>query len=174
MPQQQYAVLCPDENPHTEQQEWAQSFWNKPDANEQAAETDHQRPVFQMVGQDGGPARAAAFMRARDPAADPLNALARADRLTRCGAALAADVPVSDLDPAARDRWTAEQWARADAAGLIRFEPPPADEVETPFGSQLTPLIQLGERSVWWCEREGRWLTSFPPDDDVWGGWVSH
>ena len=85
-----------------------------------------------LVGAEGGPARAGLFMLARhaDGAAhaaelEPVLALARADRLLRCGT-VAQDLAVADLDPARRAEWTAEQWARAEAAGLLVLAPPPA------------------------------------------------
>ena len=132
-----------------------------------AAEFD---AYLDLVGEEGGPARAAAFLRARGKSdANPVAALTRADRMARCGAALAEDVPMGDLDPGARDRWTAEQWARAEAAGLVRLSDARGGQAETARGSQLLQLVPADE-PVWWCDLECRWLTSFPPGDDFVGG----
>jgi hypothetical protein len=86
-----------------------------------------------LVGRDAGPARVALFLRARDldnggeqriakargPALEPLAALARADRYARTGAGLASEIDTADLDPERRADWTADQWSRAEAAGLV-------------------------------------------------------
>ncbi|PAX08216.1 hypothetical protein [Sphingomonas lenta] len=90
---------------------------------------------LQLVGEEGGPARAGLFMLAHgeDGVAaelEPVVALARADRLIRCGTA--ADVALADLDPAKRAEWTAEQWARAEAAGVIALAPAPENFTRQP------------------------------------------
>lgn len=79
-----------------------------------------------LVERDEGPARTGLFVGARvagDGVAwgdiDPVLALARADRYLRGHAGMAGEVDISDLDPARRAQWSADQWARADAAGLI-------------------------------------------------------
>lgn len=77
---------------------------------------------------DDGPARAGLFLAARTGTAadlEPVAALARADRFARVGRALPAEVDVADLDPAARAGWTADQWCRAEAAGLVGLAPAP-------------------------------------------------
>ena len=155
-----------------------------------AAEFD---AYLDLVGRDGGPARAGLFLLGRsgpnaggaaDAALEPVVALARADRLVRCGTALDGDVDLADLDPARRAEWTAEQWARAEAAGLVALAPAP---VEPAFDRQLPQLVQVGEarrsaldeerrererhlarlRSpVWWDDDLGEWRTSFPPTAD--------
>jgi len=95
-----------------------------------------------LIERDDGPARAGLFVGLRlgdvhgpgerdgAAAADlaPVVALARADRWCRTGAALAGDVVVADLDPAQRAHWTAEQWARAEAAGLLVLAAPDAPD----------------------------------------------
>ncbi|MES2443692.1 MAG: hypothetical protein V4574_12745 [Pseudomonadota bacterium] len=87
-----------------------------------AAEFDQ---FLDMVGRDGGPARAGLFLGARAEEATPddlapIRALARADKWLR---AHGGEADVADLDPAARAGWTAEQWARAEAAGLVVLAP---------------------------------------------------
>ena len=101
-----------------------------PDADVRAAKLVAQDfPAFlDLVTRDEGPARAGLFLARRaggllgDDLADdaenasdlaPIYALAIADRLVRTGVATAGEVPVDDLDPTARDGWTAEQWQRA-------------------------------------------------------------
>ncbi len=72
-----------------------------------------------LVERDAGPARAGLFLGERVRSSDagegmaPIVALARADRWLRSNAGLASEIDVTDLDPAARAGWTAEQWARA-------------------------------------------------------------
>lgn len=84
-----------------------------------------------LVERGEGPARAGLFLglRAAGEASDadlaPIIALARADRWCRTGAALADDVSVADLDPATRANWTADQWQRAEAAGLVALASTP-------------------------------------------------
>ncbi len=92
-----------------------------------------------MVERDDGPARTGLFLGARaasDSAAwadiDPVLALARADRYLRGGAGMANEVAVADLDPAHRSDWTADQWARAEAAGLIVIADPDMDADDVP------------------------------------------
>lgn len=83
-----------------------------------------------LIGRDGGPARAGAFLAARsEPAGEddlaPIRALARADRWLRTHTDIAEPLDTADLDPAERAGWTAEQWARAEAAGLVALAPEP-------------------------------------------------
>ncbi|MEG3163048.1 hypothetical protein U1701_00400 [Sphingomonas sp. PB2P19] len=135
-----------------------------------------------LVGQDASPARAGLFLARRagvfgdgpeaGEGADltPLYALAAADRFVRTGVATAGEVDIADLDPAARASWTAEQWARAEAAGLIAIAAPapePTDAQET------TPAPQHSQHSrdpdmplVWQLPETDAWRTSFPPPED--------
>jgi hypothetical protein len=127
-----------------------------------------------LVGQDGGPARAGLFLARRGSALDtdggdapdlaPLYALAAADRFVRTGHATAAEVPVDDLDPAARHQWSAAQWTRAEAAGLVAFAAarPSAvvdDIAPPPQHSQHSP----SDEPVWWDDDAEEWRTFFPP-----------
>ncbi|ONF94931.1 hypothetical protein SPHI_29120 [Sphingomonas jeddahensis] len=84
-------------------------------------------------------------------------------------------MPVADLDPAARAEWTAEQWQRAEAAGLLRLALPQTEPPEA--APEPSPEPQLSQHSpieaplrddllVWWDEGEERWYTCFPPPDD--------
>ncbi|MET3711147.1 hypothetical protein ABIC65_001849 [Sphingomonas trueperi] len=135
-----------------------------------------------LVAVDGGAARAGLFLARRaggaggmgTEAADELaavRALARADAWLRTGADAREGVAVGDLDPAQRRGWSAEQWARAETAGLLVLAPPPA------------PAENARERELWqlsardnpngepvWCDSDrGEWRTSFPPPDDFYG-----
>lgn len=122
------------------------------------------------VAHDAAPARAGLFLARRtDPQHDardlaPILALAAADRFARTGAATALDVVTDDLDPARRAGWTADQWSRAEAAGLLAFAAAPApaetaSHAETVSSSQLCQPVDSGP--VWWGGAE--WRTSFPP-----------
>lgn len=138
-----------------------------------------------LVARDAGPARAGLFLAARAPGADgvpdaadldPIAALARADRFLRAQAGLAAEVDCADLDPAARAHWTAEQWARAEAAGLLRLAPAePAGEPQLPqlnddeedddeeaLDEDADEDEDEDEEPVW-CDDDGDWWTRFPP-----------
>lgn len=125
-----------------------------------------------LVEAGEGPARAGVFLCGRiaaEPQADPdlaaIQGLARADRWLRTGAAAAGEVDVRDLDPADRAGWTAEQWQRAEAAGLLAFAAPPetpAAEAEAET-AHISPLYQLSEYRVWYDEAEAGWRTDFPP-----------
>jgi hypothetical protein len=126
-----------------------------------------------VVGRGEGSARAGLFLASRtdhlgDGAGDlqPLYALAAADRLVRTGVATAAEVDIADLDPARRAEWTAEQWARAEAAGLVALAPPPPPEP-----AKTAPAPQHSQHSdepepVWYDEEIGEWRTSLPPRPD--------
>lgn len=141
---------------------------------------------LEIVGNEGGPARAGLFMLAREGGEaaselEPVLALARADRVLRCGTATG-DLPVADLDPARRADWTAEQWARAEAAGLLVLAPPPAPEpaaepdpaepvVTRQPASTPAPDDSFGalDSPVWFDEGANQWRTHFPPPEDFMG-----
>ncbi|WP_141397050.1 hypothetical protein [Sphingomonas ginsenosidimutans] len=172
-----------------------------PDADVRAARLVAQEfdAFLDLVDRDGGPAQAGLFIARRSvglgdlldaagedtaPAHDlaPLFALAAADRLVRTGHATADEVPAADLDPAQRASWTAEQWARAEAAGLLRLAPP-APPAPSPTPPPIPPAPQLSQHSpapfprvpppdpepVWWCDEEDAWRTSFPPPPGFFG-----
>ncbi|WP_052507699.1 hypothetical protein [Sphingomonas hengshuiensis] len=132
-----------------------------------------------VIARDGGPARAGLFLGARLGAeavpadADdlaPVRALARADRWLRTHTDMAEPLATADLDPAARADWTAEQWARAEAAGLVALAPPPADP--TPPEPKLPKLSDLENPDgdpVWWDMVRDHWRTDFPPPEDFYG-----
>lgn len=113
----------------------------------------------------GGPARAGLFLAARTgtepgaPEIAAIAALARADLYERTGAGALAELDLSDLDPARRAQWTAEQWTRAEAAGLLALAP--HADGGTPH-SQHSP----DDDPVWWCDAAEEWRTSFPPPAD--------
>lgn len=122
-----------------------------------------------VVEADAGPARAGLFLSARADAGDlePVAALARADRILRGGAGLASEVDVADLDIDGRATWTGEQWARAEAAGLIQLAPAPAPQPA--IGPQLPQLEDEPDGPVWWSDDFGEWRTSFPPPPEFTG-----
>jgi hypothetical protein len=76
---------------------------------------------------------------------------------------------MTDLDPAARAGWTAEQWARAEAAGLLRFAAPARDVEDDALTPPLPPLRTAAQAMnddalhVWQHTRTGLFLTDFPP-----------
>ena len=72
------------------------------------------------------------------PQLAPVAALARADLYTRTGASLPQEIDVSDLDYDKRADWTAEQWQRAHAAGIL----------STPFGSSAVENAVRAEREA--------------------------
>ncbi len=131
-------------------------------------------PFLDLVGDDAGAARAGLFLAARsdaDAALADLAALARADRIRRA----APPGDVADLDPAARHGWTAEQWCRAEAAGIVGLAPEPAPEAEPAPPATSSQLPQLDPAAatlptflepVWWSEEAGEYRTHFPPPDD--------
>ncbi len=151
-----------------------------PDADVKAARLVAQEfdAYLDLVAQDGGAARAGLFLAQRSGMLDadaetavdlaPLYALAAADRFARTGHASAADVPVADLDPAQRQHWSAEQWTRAEAAGLIAFAAPPAAET-TPPASQRSQHSAAPAEPVWWDDQAEDWRTYFPPPADFLG-----
>lgn len=126
-----------------------------------------------LVGRDGGPARAGLFLGARAEAGEdelaPIRTLARADKWLRTHTDLAEPVDTSDLDPAARGTWTGEQWARAEAAGLVQFAAPPAPEDSRDGNGQLHQPAALEsdpDEPVWWDDSLEEWRTNFPPPAD--------
>jgi len=157
-----------------------------------------------IVSAGAGPARAALFLRARDgegegdpatrPAPTPAPAstapdtvprpawpgLARADHFLRWGVGLPQELDVADLDPDGRDGWTAEQWARAEAAGLLRFAPaagPAADPAAHRPDDEPDPQLPQLSRDpyvepdpgarIWWDQGAEEWRTDFPPPPDT-------
>lgn len=144
-----------------------------------AAEFDQ---YLDLVERDGGAARAAMFLARRlagdagDAAPDdlaPVRTLARADAWLRGRSDAAEAVAVADLDPAQRAGWSAEQWARAEAAGLLVLAPPaPAAEDERLHAPKL-PQLRGGDAAngeqVWWDGELGEWRTRFPPPEDFYG-----
>lgn len=126
------------------------------------------------MAEDSSPAAAALFLQRRGLGGGkderdlaPLLALAGADRWLRAGADIAREVDTSDLDPRARSGWTAEQWARAEAAGIVRLAEP-AKAVEAARDRELPPL-QEGDDRIWWDEEWNEYQTSFPPPADFRG-----
>jgi hypothetical protein len=126
----------------------------------------------EALARDDSPARAGLFLGSRaaaEASADlaPVVALARADRFSRTGAAMAQEVDVSDLDLAQRAGWTAEQWQRAEAAGLLAVAAPQAPLPQLPDDEE--PEIEEDEEEEYvpvWRDRCGDWVTSFPPPED--------
>lgn len=136
-----------------------------------------------LVRRDAATARAGLFLlhAGQTDATDlaPIAALARADAWLRA-APEDADAPaLDDLEADRRHEWTAEQWRRAEAAGLVSFAAPPApdDEVEVEETAREAQLRQLREQlgdpddtpPVWWDDDDEAWRTSFPPPDDFIG-----
>ena len=127
-----------------------------------------------LLQRDGATARAGLFLGLRvdrdATGLDSVVALARADGFLRSGAGLAAEVDTADLDPAQRADWTAGQWARAEAAGLLTLAPPPPPEPAP--APQLPPLPECSDtdNAVWFDEEMGEWHTNFPPPEDF-NGW---
>lgn len=121
-----------------------------------------------LIEKDGGPARAGLFVARRVVATEdardlePIRALAAADRFARTGAATAEEVDIADLDPARRADWTAAQWARAEAAGLVALAPPP-EPASTRQPCQPVPEPELDP--VWEDDSLG-WVTDAPPPED--------
>ncbi len=142
-----------------------------------------------LVRRDAAPARAGLFLlhAGQTEATDlaPIAALARADAWLRAVPEPDADAPaLDDLEADRRHEWTAEQWRRAETAGLVSFAAPPApddpaldDEVEVPETAREAQLRQLREQlgdladaePVWWDDEDEAWRTSFPPPDDFEG-----
>lgn len=141
-----------------------------------AAEFDQ---FLALIGRECSPARAGLFLGARlgaegMPADEddlaPIRALARADRWLRTHTDIAEPLDTADLDPARRGEWSAAQWARAEAAGLVALAPaPPAEPAPqpSPESHQLHQHFADPENPegapVWWSEAEDQWRTRFPP-----------
>ncbi|MCP3728856.1 hypothetical protein M9978_00290 [Sphingomonas sp. MG17] len=144
--------------------------------------------LLDLIGRDAAPARAGLFLAARIDRAGmeatpddlaPIRALARADRWLRTRVDEAQPLDTADLDPADRARWTGEQWARAEAAGLVQLAPPEPAAPDTPPDCQLRQPGQGADampdpdnpddEPVWWDSGEERWLTRFPPPDHYFG-----
>lgn len=128
-----------------------------------------------LLAADAAPARAAMFVALRGadaPGRADLAAIARlgrADLYVRVGAGVAAEVDITDLDVAARTGWTAEQWARAEAAGLVSLDAPaPAlPPAKPPTDPQLIQHSPAPPPPAWesdrvWEDYDG-WRTDFPP-----------
>ncbi|RSY88830.1 hypothetical protein DAH66_05130 [Sphingomonas koreensis] len=138
--------------------------------------------LLDLVARDAAPARAGLFLAARLGAAGaeasqddlaPIRTLARADRWLRTHTDIAEPLDTADLDPADRANWTAEQWVRAEAAGLVQLAPPePAaahEPRESSIDRELRELHELDAANraqrVWWCGHMEAWRTNFPPPD---------
>jgi hypothetical protein len=129
-----------------------------------------------LVAADASPAQAGLFLAARAPtAADgkagmadalaPVLSLARADLYVRTRCGTVAEIDASDLDPAQRGEWTAEQWTRAEAAGLLTL-----GDAHKPQHPQRSPAAVAAEEEeeqerepVWFDHARNDWRTSFPP-----------
>jgi len=135
--------------------------------------------LLDLIGREAAPARAGLFLAARLGAVAaeageddlaPIRTLARADRWLRTHVDDGQGVATADLDPANRAGWTGEQWARAEAAGLVQVAPAQPDTAgETRDMCQLRQAEADEDSSVWWCEELEEWRTSFPPPDDFFG-----
>lgn len=144
--------------------------------------------LLDLVARDAAPARAGLFLAARLGACGteaseddlaPIRTLARADRWLRTHTDLAEPLDTSDLDPADRAQWTAEQWVRAEAAGLVQLAPPepaPPADPEAHIDEISRDLCQLRQldadkpaQRVWWCGHADAWRTNFPPPAGYFG-----
>jgi hypothetical protein len=126
-----------------------------------------------LIERDGGPARAGMFLGARvEPAAEdelaPIRTLARADKWLRTHTDIAEPLDTSDLDPAQRAGWTAEQWARAEAAGLVKLAP--ENQTSSQASQPPSQPAAYAAEPVWWDETLEEWRTHFPPPADFDGG----
>ena len=137
-----------------------------------AAEFDRYLDIL-GAGDGGAPARAGLFLAARTVDAGPgapelaaISTLARADLYARTGAGVVAEVDTCDLDPAARADWTAAQWARAEAAGLLVVAPVPDADGTAQLSQGSTDEDE--DEPVWWNEKAGEYRTDLPcPDEEV-------
>jgi len=125
-----------------------------------------------LIDRDEGPARTGVFLAARiagdevDPDLGAVLSLARADRWLRTGRGTAAEIDTRDLDPDARADWTAEQWSRAEAAGMVAFAAPAEPARRSPLSPLHLELETRQEYPVWWDRDEGQWRTRFAPAAD--------
>ncbi|MBB4840624.1 hypothetical protein HNP52_003716 [Sphingomonas kyeonggiensis] len=128
---------------------------------------------LELLGQDMGPARAGLFLAQRiEPAGEddlaPIRTLARADHWLRTHTDLA--LSVDDLDPAARDQWSAADWARAEAVGLVALAPAPARmDIQAIQDFPEAPDTPEDDPRVWWDNHDEKWRTDFPPPADFHG-----
>src|SRR3546814_17302602 len=73
---------------------------------------------------------------------------------------------LADLDPAQRAGWTADQWARAEAAGLVAFAPPPARQLgqlgdeDAGAAAPDADAPDTANYPVWWCDYANDWRRS--------------
>lgn len=121
-----------------------------------------------LIGGDASPAQAGLFLSLRSTegeaeAITPIVALARADLYQRTRAGHASEVAIHDLDPAHRDRWSAEDWARAEAGGLVTLAAPEPEP--EPARTPQLPQHSAPKAGVWWCDKAEDWRTAFPPPD---------
>lgn len=132
--------------------------------------------LLDLIAQGAAPARAGLFLatrlgagEAREDDLAPIRTLARADHWLRTHTDIAEPLDTADLDPADRAHWTAEQWVRAEAAGLVQLAPPePAPQPrESSIDRELRELRELDAANraqrVWWCDHMEAWRTNFPP-----------
>ena len=178
----------------------AMSLLNRLDRHADASETANAATrmvaaefdaFLDIIALDAGPARAGLFLGERleadtagEAAMAPILTLARADRWLRSAAGVASGIIVADLDPAARADWTADQWSRAEAAGLLRLAPEPvrapapsakpAPAETTP--ASILPILhsvrhdgRVGDSPVWYDPIAEGWRTSFPPSQPFFG-----
>ena len=136
---------------------------------------------LELVEEERGPARAALFIARRSDLGagieggatlEPIATLARADLRLRTGAGDVAEIDTRDLDVAARAGWSAEQWARAEAAGLLCLAPAPAADLDgksQPSQHSDGEADDLDALGVWWDEDHEEWRTEFPPRADFAG-----
>ncbi len=150
-----------------------------PDADIKAARLVAQEfdAFLDLVAKDEGPARAGLFLARRsggegDDARDlsPVLALAAADRFLRTGAATADEIDVSDLDPAHRQDWSAEQWARAEAAGLLTLAPAPTPEKNTLSSQHSQHSARSAEQQGWSASRNEPGRPCDPHGPTAWLG----
>ncbi|MEO7680571.1 MAG: hypothetical protein ABIS14_07745 [Sphingomonas sp.] len=92
----------------------------------------------------------------------PVLALAAAERLACVGVATAGEVAVADLDPARRHEWNAEQWQRAEAAGLVALAAAPAETAPACEECEDSTAA-LADPPVWRHDVLDDWRTNFPP-----------
>ena len=156
-----------------------------------AQDFEHYLDVLEESGPSGGPARAGLFLAARisgaaDPAAaaqelEPVRTLARADRWLRDHAHETGE-DTQAPDPAARADWTAADWARAEALGLIALAPADNPSSENAPECQPCQLVQespdpvpwfRGDNAdrlpVWHCSADDAWRTIFAPPPHFYG-----